>query len=94
MHKTISICAAISFAGTLLFSTSADARSFGGYECKRRTCAGYIRGYLWAERGHVKDPRLCEVTNSRAFRAGCMVYTQDPKRGVDADDNGLPFDDD
>ena len=91
MHKSRSICAAMSFGALLLAATAEDARSFGGYECKR-SCAGYIRGYLWAQRGGVKDPRLCEVTNSQAFRAGCMVYTQDPTRGVEADDNGLPFD--
>jgi hypothetical protein len=88
MGKAVLICATVA-CGWLL-AASADARSFGGYECKR-SCAGYARGYRWAERAHVKDPRLCEVTNSKALRAGCMVYTQDPTRGADTDDNGVPF---
>jgi hypothetical protein len=91
MHKAISICAAISLGVILLGSYPAEARSsFGGYPCKR-SCAAYARGYLWAARGRVTDPIRCQVTNSVAFRAGCMVYTQDPKRGADTDDDGNPI---
>jgi hypothetical protein len=92
MHKTISICVAACLGGFILLgSDPADARSsFGGYPCKH-SCRGYAKGYRWAERGHVTDPNRCQVTNSRAFRAGCMVYTQEPTRGADNDDDGHPI---
>ena len=91
-HKVIAVCTAMSLGGMVLLESSpADARSsFGGYPCKR-SCAGYARGYRWAERGGVTDPNRCQITNSISFRAGCMVYTQEPSRGADTDDDGNPI---
>ena len=57
----------------------------------RRTRKPYARGYHWAELGHITDPKRCQVTNSLAFRSGFMVYTQDPKRGAELDDDGHPI---
>jgi hypothetical protein len=91
MHKTMAICAAVWLGVTMLGPDPADARSsFGGYPCKH-SCRGYAKGYRWAQHGHVTDPRRCEVGNSMAFRAGCMVYTQEPRRGADTDDDGHPI---
>ena len=92
MHKTMAICAAVWLGGFFLIgSDPADARSsFGGYPCKH-SCRAYARGYRWAASNHVTDPRRCEVGNSMAFRGGCMVYTQEPTRGADVDDDGHPI---
>lgn len=88
MHKANPTCAAILVGCIILLgSYRADARSFGEYNCKR-SCAPYARGYRWAERAHVTDPNRCQVTNSIAFRNGCLVYIKDPSRGADADDEG------
>jgi len=89
MHGSLSTAAAVSLGAiVLLGSFPAQAgSSFGGFIC-HHSCRAYAKGYRWAERGHVKDPRQCQVTNSEAFRSGCMVYIQDPTRGADTDDDG------
>jgi hypothetical protein len=88
MHGSTSATAALLGGVILLASFAAEARSsFGGFIC-HHSCRQYAKGYTWAARGHVKDPNLCQVTNSKAFRAGCLVYIQDPMRGADTDDDG------
>jgi hypothetical protein len=89
MQKPMLFLRAALSLGAIMMISPADAgtRSFGGYPCKHG-CKAYARGYRWAEREKVTDPNRCQIANSVAFRAGCMVYTQDPSRGADHDDNG------
>jgi hypothetical protein len=81
--------AALALGGMILLgSWPAGARStFGGFICVH-SCAPYARGYRWAQRARVTDPNQCMVSNSEAFRSGCLVYLQDPTRGADTDDDG------
>jgi hypothetical protein len=89
MPRSIPALVAFCLGGTLLLgSFPAEARSsFGGFVC-HHGCRQYAKGYRWAERAHVRDPNQCQITNSKAFRAGCLVYIQDPARGADTDDDG------
>jgi hypothetical protein len=89
MRRSLLTFAALSLGGiVLLGSCPAEARpSFGGFICVH-SCAPYASGYRWAERARVTDPKQCLVTNSEAFRSGCLVYIQDPARGADTDDDG------
>lgn len=72
-----------------LFGSPAHAqdRTFGGFECTE-DCSGHKAGYDWAERKNIEDEADCPDGNSQSFHEGCEVYTQDPNRGSDDDDQG------
>ena len=69
----------------------AQDRTFGGYDCAD-DCAGHKAGYDWAESNGIADPNDCPTGNSQSFYEGCIVYTEDPGRGSDEDDDGDPID--
>ncbi len=81
---------ALTLAATTDFS-SADDRTFGGYECTD-DCSGHKAGYEWAERKGIKSSSDCPLGNSNSFYEGCLAYTEDPYRGSDADDDGEDID--
>lgn len=66
---------------------SADARTFGGYDCID-DCSGHAAGYRWAEEKGIDDEALCPPGNSVSFHEGCRAYVEDPTRGADEDDDG------
>lgn len=85
--------AALSFI--TLAVTKADARQFGGYPCVD-DCSGHKAGYDWADQHAVGAPAECEDILRRSpdqtsFYEGCVVYTEDPGRGSDEDDAGMPI---
>jgi len=83
------------FVPIALFAASvgvgARASSFGGNECAE-DCSGHAAGYDWAEQHDIDDPDDCPQGNSQSFHEGCRVYTEDPMRGSDEDDDGNPID--
>ncbi|MFK8250218.1 hypothetical protein [Ancylobacter terrae] len=62
-----------------------ETRTFGGYECTN-DCTGHAAGYRWAaENPH----RLDECgRGGPSFFEGCRVYTDEPYRGAEEDDQG------
>jgi hypothetical protein len=68
----------------------AQDRTFGGYECTDY-CSGHAAGYKWAELSGITDPQECPAANLNSFQEGCIVYTEDPSRGADEDDDGEPI---
>src|SRR5262245_24321078 len=66
---------------------STHARTFGGYECTV-DCTGHAAGYRWAEEHDITDAADCPDGRSQSFYEGCVVYTEDPGRGADLDDDG------
>jgi hypothetical protein len=78
------------FCASALFATPSISREFGGYECTD-DCSGHAAGYLWAERKGVTEPDDCPAGNSQSFHEGCLVFTEDPSRGADEDDDGEPI---
>ena len=70
--------------------TTAQDRTFGGYECTE-DCSGHKAGYEWAERQGISDSNECGG-NSQSFIEGCMVFTQDPSRAASEDDDGKEID--
>jgi hypothetical protein len=89
----ISGLAALSALFSVASATPAAAqdRTFGGYECTD-DCAGHKAGYDWAEANGITDPNDCTMGNSQSFYEGCVVYTEDPSRVSDEDDDGEPID--
>ena len=70
----------------------ADAREFGSYECTD-DCSGHAAGYEWARSLDIENPSDCEAIlarnpNRTSFYEGCLVYTEDPLRGSEYDDEG------
>lgn len=72
----------MSASGTSL----ASDRTFGGYDCTS-DCSGHAAGYRWAEQNGIQNAYRCRG-NSNSFIEGCKVFTQDPYRGADEDDDG------
>ena len=66
--------------------STAQERTFGGYECTE-DCSGHKAGYEWAEEHNITDESDCGG-NSQSFIEGCQTYTQDPSRGALEDDDG------
>jgi hypothetical protein len=66
--------------------STAQERTFGGYECTE-DCSGHKAGYEWAEEHIITDESDCGG-NSQSFIEGCQTYTQDPSRGALEDDDG------
>ena len=68
--------------------TSAQERTYGGYECAV-DCSGHAAGYEWAREHEIDDDANCPQGNSQSFQEGCLAYTSDPNRAdPDEDDNG------
>jgi hypothetical protein len=69
-------------------STSAQKRTYGGYQCTD-DCSGHAAGYEWAKEHEIDDEAKCPEGNSQSFHEGCLAYTQDPDRAdPHEDDNG------
>ena len=83
---------ALAFLASFLIASSANAqdRTVGGYDCTD-DCSGHAAGYRWAESNGIADPQDCPAGNSNSFHEGCLVYTEDPSRGADEDDDGEPI---
>lgn len=70
-----------------MFCTAAEAQqTFGGYECTE-DCSGHQAGYDWAREHNITDPDDCGG-DSQSFVEGCKVYTENPYRGSEYDDDG------
>jgi hypothetical protein len=87
---------ALACALVIAGASIADAREFGGYECTD-DCSGHKAGYVWAEAKDITNPATCEAIlirspRSTSFYEGCLVYTEDPSRGSDEDDDGEDID--
>jgi hypothetical protein len=67
-------------------SARAQDRTFGGYDWTE-DCSGHAAGYRWAEEHDITDPSHCGG-NSQSFE----VYTEDPGRNADEDDDGKSID--
>jgi hypothetical protein len=68
--------------------TSAQERTYSGYECTD-DCSGHAAGYEWAKEHGIEDAANCPEGNSRSFLEGCLAYAQDPNRAdPQEDDNG------
>jgi hypothetical protein len=84
-------------AATFMFtSMSAEARTFGDYECTD-DCSGHKAGYEWAEVRNTTNEARCEAIlrrwpNRNSYYEGCLVYVEDPTRGADEDDDGDEID--
>jgi len=72
------------------WGTSANAETFGGYECTD-DCSGHKAGYEWAEQNGVSNENDCDG-NSGSFEEGCRAFIEDPNRGSDEDDDGNEID--
>ena len=68
----------------------ASARTFGGYDCTDN-CVGHAAGYRWAEERGIENIDECPENRSEAFYEGCLAYVDDPERGADLDDDGVPI---
>ena len=68
----------------------ASGRTFGGYDCTD-DCVGHAAGYQWAEERGIEDIAECPASSSDAFYEGCLTYVDDPERGADLDDDGVPI---
>ena len=68
----------------------APARTFGGYDCTDN-CVGHAAGYRWAEERGLENMDECPENKSEAFYEGCLAYVDDPERGADLDDEGVPI---
>jgi hypothetical protein len=71
---------------------SAEAATFGGYECTI-DCSGHRAGYEWAEAKGIVSETECETIvlrapNRTSFYEGCLAYVEDPARDADEDDDG------
>lgn len=84
------IVAAVLCVAVIMFGDSASAAEFGGYQCKGG-CSGHAAGYRWAEAHGIDDPTNCPLGHGESFYEGCLVYTEDPSRGSDEDDDGDPI---
>jgi hypothetical protein len=86
------LIAAILFSMPIALSAGdAKAATFGGYECTGG-CAGHAAGYDWAQEHDIDEAEMCPEGNSQSFHEGCLVYTEDPSRGSDEDDDGQAID--
>ena len=77
--STILVACAIIIVACAIIS-SAQARSFGGYECTE-DCSGHAAGYEWAKRNGITDPSDCPMARSPSLGEGCRVYADKPSRG-------------
>lgn len=68
-------------------AANAQDRTFGDFECTD-DCSGHAAGYKWAEEHSIEDEDRCPEGNSQSFHEGCIVYTRDPSRGAEDDDEG------
>jgi hypothetical protein len=68
----------------------ASGRTFGGYDCTDN-CVGHAARYQWAEERGIEDIAECPASSSDAFYEGCLTYVDDPERGADLDDDGVPI---
>jgi hypothetical protein len=68
----------------------AQDRMFGGYDCTD-DCSGHAAGYEWAKAHRITDASDCPTSGPKSFYEGCLVYTEDPDRGADWDDDGDPI---
>lgn len=75
----------ISAIATLTFAISAQANSFGGYQCIG-DCSGHQAGFDWAEQNQIDDEASCS-TSSNSFNEGCVSFVQDTASAVDDDDD-------
>lgn len=72
----------------LTATTEARAREFGGHICLD-DCSGHAAGYRWAEAKKISTESACALrAGAISFYEGCIVYVEDPDRGVDEDDDG------
>ena len=92
MSKTIKAFNVVLALWLLVTVTDANASEFGGYECTD-DCSGHAAGYRWAEAHHITNERNCPLNgNATSFYEGCLVFTEDPYRGADEDDDGDDID--
>ena len=93
-ERTRRSCSAIFVACVLALGCCAvgpaSARTFGGYDCTDN-CVGHAAGYRWAEERGIENIDECPVNSSDAFYEGCLTYVDDPERGADLDDDGVPI---
>jgi hypothetical protein len=83
----------LTLAAMIATASAASAREFGGYECSDN-CSGHAAGYRWAQaRGITSDANCPLRGRAVSFYEGCLVYTQDPDRGADQDDDGDDIED-
>ena len=68
----------------------ASARTFGGYDCTDN-CVGHAAGYRWAEERGIENIDECPANSPDALYEGCLTYVDDPERGADLDDDGVPI---
>jgi hypothetical protein len=88
-------CSALYFVACILALAccapgKASARTFGGYDCTDN-CVGHAAGYRWAEERGLENMDECPENRSEAFYEGCLAYVDDPERGADLDDEGVPI---
>ncbi len=82
--------AVLAVAALALSASSAQARTFGGFECQD-DCSGHAAGYRWAEERGIDSADECPTEQDRSFREGCLAFVDDPDRGAEDDDSGEPI---
>lgn len=81
----------ISAIAALTVATSAQANSFGDYQCLD-DCSGHQAGFDWAEQNQIDDEASCS-TFSTSFNEGCVSFVQGTASAVDDDDDDDDDDD-
>jgi hypothetical protein len=80
-------------AGALVLMPLPSARSetgeatFGEFDCLGN-CSDHAAGFEWAREHKIIDSNDCPLDSSLSFREGCIVYTREPFRNSQQDDQG------
>jgi hypothetical protein len=82
-----SLALAILLPITLAHTASAQAQTFGDFDCTV-DCSGHEAGYNWADPHGIDNEEDCPDGNSQSFHEGCIAYTRDSNQGADEDDQG------
>jgi hypothetical protein len=86
-------CGRLLAAGALVLMPLPSARSetgeatFGEFDCLGN-CSDHAAGFEWAREHKIIDSNDCPLDSSLSFREGCIVYTREPFRNSQQDDQG------
>ena len=82
--RAYSLALAVLLPVTLAHTASAQAQTFGDFDCTV-DCSGHEAGYNWADQHGIDDEKNCPDGNSQSFHEGCIAYTRDSNQGADED---------